>query len=458
MSTENRTNRRARALLLVTGLSLAGVASSSPGDDGGKGKLPDALTEADFALHSAEEVELGRLLFFDKELSGNRNISCATCHHSLTDTGDGLSLPLGEGASGLGVTRATNGNVRERVPRNAPPLFNLGALEVTVMFHDGRVEVDASAPSGFRSPAGDDLPPGLDSALAAQAMFPVTSGTEMAGQPGENPIANAADAGDLAGPEGVWARLAERLQDIPAYVLLFQEAYPDEIQVGSDITFVHAANAIAAFESTAWRSMGSPFDRALRGDRKAMSTAEWKGMKLFYGKAGCASCHSGSLLSDQRFHAVGMPQVGPGKGDGTFGYEDFGRERVTGDAAERHRFRTPMLRNVALTGPWGHAGAFDSLEAVVRHQLDPVRSMAHYDRRQCVLPPDPALDPYDFECLNDPAATLSILLANELTPRWLSDAEVASLVDFLHALTDPHDVDLRSDVPWEVPSGLSVAD
>ena len=77
---------------------------------------------------------LGRLLMFDKILSGNRNISCGTCHHSLTGTGDGLSLPVGEGGAGLGVTRLARhegDSIGERVPRNAPPVFNLGAREIT---------------------------------------------------------------------------------------------------------------------------------------------------------------------------------------------------------------------------------------------------------------------------------------------------------------------------------------
>ncbi len=448
--------RTTPALLLVPALSLAAVAATAPGGGHGKGKRPDPLTDADFPAHAPEKVELGRLLFFDKELSGNRNISCATCHHSLTDTGDGLSLPLGEGAAGLGMARATNGNVHERVPRNAPPVFNLGANEVSVMFHDGRVAVDPSQPSGFLSPAGDDLPSGLDSVLAAQAMFPVTSGAEMAGQPGENSVADAAAAGNLAGAGGVWEQLAQRLQAIPEYVALFQAAYPGEVLSAGDITYVHAANAIAAFEGDAWRASNTPFDRMMRGDRGALGKNQWKGLKLFYGKAGCADCHSGSLFSDEQFHAIAMPQVGPGKGDGVFGYEDFGRERVTGDPADRFRFRTPQLRNVALTGPWGHAGAYDTLEAVVRHHLDPVTAVLTYDREQCQLPPDPLLDPLDFQCLDDPAATSAILQANELPPVSLSDAEVAQLVDFLHALTDPRSLDLRSEVPESVPSGLPV--
>jgi cytochrome c peroxidase len=340
-------------------------------------KLPRPASNRDFydnGAPDAAKVELGKVLFFDKLLSGNRNTSCATCHHSLTDTGDGLSLSVGEGGRGLGVTRDTGTDadaIHERVPRNAPPVFNLGAREFWRMFDDGRVELDPSQPSGFASPAGDDLPDGLDNVLAVQAMFPVTSTTEMAGQAGENTIADAAEPGNLAGPGGVWEQLAMRLQDVPDYVDLFVDVYPD-VNSAADISYVHAANAIAAFEASAWRATNSPFDRYLRGDHQAMSKSAIKGMRLFYGKAKCATCHSGTFQTDHEFYAIAMPQIGPGKGDGVDGHDDFGRERVTLDMLDRYRFRTPTLRNVALTGPWGHDGAYDSLEAIVRHNLNPV--------------------------------------------------------------------------------------
>ena len=156
------------------------------------------------------------------------------------------------------------------MPRNAPPLFNLGAREFTRMFHDGRVEVDPDAALRLPTrPPGDDLPLGLDNVLAVQAMFPVTSATEMAGQPGENPVADAAAAGDLAGPGGVWDQLAERLAAIPTTSSRLHRRAFDDVDTADDITFVHAANAIAAFEAAACRADDSPFDRYLRGDNDA---------------------------------------------------------------------------------------------------------------------------------------------------------------------------------------------
>lgn len=440
-----------------------------------KGKKLSPVADSDYyddGKPLEAKVTLGNFLFFDKELSGNRNISCATCHHPLTDTGDGLSLPIGEGGRGLGVTRDTGTGpdaIHERVPRNAPPVFNLGAREFSVIFHDGRVELDPSHPTGFRNPEGNNLPPGLDNVLAVQAMFPVTSATEMAGQAGENPVADAAAAGKRSGPGGVWDLLAQRLQGKDPgspfydgvnspYLDLFKAAYPGEVNSVEDITYVHAANAIAAFEAVSWRADNSAFDQYLRGDKEAMSKQAQRGMKLFYGKAGCAECHSGKFQTDHDFHAIAMPQIGPGKGVGLGGHDDFGREGVTADPADHRKFRTPTLRNVELTGPWGHDGAYNSLEAVVRHHLNPTASLESYDPAEAVLAPRADLDAIDVLIHNDLPSRADIAAANELSPIPLSDKEIDQLLAFLRALTDRSSIDLRLDVPVNVPSGLPLAE
>jgi len=447
-------NRLLAALVAAT--SLYSIA------DAGQ-RLPDALRDQDFATageRADTRIELGKQLFFDKILSGNLNISCATCHHPFAGTGDGLSLPVGEGANGTGVARNSGigfDAVRERVPRNAPAIFNLGAHEFTTLFHDGRIQPDPESPGGIASPAGAHLPLGLDNALAAQAMFPVTSGTEMAGQPGENPIADAAASGNLAGPDGVWEQLADRLRGIDGYARQFVIAFEDVSQA-ADIRFVHAANAIAAFEAAAWRSDNSPFDKFLRGDRTALSPVQKRGMHLFYGSAGCSGCHGGALQTDHSFHAIAMPQIGPGKGDGPSGREDFGRERVSGDPADRYRFRVPSLRNVALTAPYGHSGAYNTLDAVVYHHLNPLEALENYDRRQTRMPRRPDLDIYDGYAMEDPSIRAAIAAANELPPVELRELDIRALIEFLHALTDTSALDMRSDVPASVPSGLSVAD
>ncbi|OOZ16880.1 cytochrome-c peroxidase [Solemya velum gill symbiont] len=432
--------------------------------------LPLTATAVEFVDNSTPDiakVELGKLLFHDKILSGNKNISCATCHHALADTGDGLSLPIGEGGVGLGVTRDTGTGadaVHERVPRNAPPVFMLGSTEVTRIFHDGRIEVDPTYPSGFKSPAGGDLPNNLENIVAVQAMFPVTSSAEMAGQSGENPVADATSVGNLAGPGGVWELLADRLRAIPEYEARFNAVFGIS---AADITYAHAANAIAAFEIDAWRADNSPWDAYKAGNYQAFSKDEQKGKKLFFGKAGCSECHSGEIFSDMEFHAIAMPQIGPGKGHGIgdidgngVGREDFGRGGETGVQNDMYAFRTPILRNVALTAPYGHAGAYDTLEEVVRHHLDPVASLWAYDcHSQPVMPSRADLDAIDCVVMDSSELVQKIAdAASDYEPVSLSDKQVDRLVAFLHTLTDKGNIDLRSDVPRSVPSGLTLAE
>ncbi len=484
-----------KALLALMTALATGVALGATPD------LPEPVSDSDYyfdAAPRAAKVELGRMLFFDKILSGNKNISCATCHHPAFASADGLALPLGEGPRGLGTERrpgsATMDSVAGRVPRNSPGLFNLGAVEFERLFHDGRVESDPHGyfEGGFVTPAKWKLPDGLDNPLAAQAMFPVTSAMEMAGNKGENPIADAISLNNAAGKGGVWELLARRLQRIPEYVELFSRAYPDLVGQAEDITFVLAANAIAAFESTAFRADNSAFDRYLRGDAQSLSQQQKQGLQLFYGKAGCSDCHSGKFQTDHDFHAIAMPQIGPGKADGRDPsywnetginalVEDFGRGRVTVRPADNYKFRTPSLRNVATTGPWGHAGAYSELEAVVRHHLNPVRSLHVYDPESANLPPLGAVVELtasgsrlsqsfmaetrrerfvlrDTWVQQNDALRQRIADANELGPVELSDREVRALLAFLESLTDPIGRRLGNLVPATVPSGLPVED
>ncbi|NKB90360.1 MAG: c-type cytochrome [Acidobacteria bacterium] len=406
--------------------------------------------------YDTAKVELGRLLFFDELLSGNRNISCATCHHPDNASGDALSLAIGEGGIGIGVGRSTGtgtDRVPARVPRNSPALFNLGARQFGRLFHDGRVAVDGAQDSGFDTPAGDDLPSGLDNVLAAQALFPLTSTVEMAGQRAENKIAKAAARGRLAGNNGVWGRLAKRLRNVPAYVTLFRQVF-DDVDAARDINIVHAANAIAAFEMSALRSDNSPFDRFLRGNQGALSAQARRGMNLFYGQAGCARCHAGPFQTDGRFHSIALPQVGPGTGGGGDGRDDFGRANVTGNVGDRYRFRTPSLRNVELTAPYGHDGAYSTLANMVRHYRDPARELRAYDPNQLILPSRVDLDAEDLVVMSDPARVAAIAASNQARPSRLDNVDVADLVAFLRSLTDPSARDLGALVPDSVPSGL----
>lgn len=461
---------RSRDTTFLTAITVvAGLIAGGPvlGDDGSAPhgpRRPAPAHDREFQQHPPEIVELGRMLFFDKELSGNRNISCATCHSPVVATVDGLSINIGTGARGLSVLRdagnypPTNFDPQSRGARNMTPLFNLGHEQFVRLFWDGRVQIDPGFPQGFATPAGDDLPFGFDSALAALSVFAQTDTQEMLGEVGTNELADA--AANVHPQIGVWDGLAARLGAIPEYVNLFTAAFPE---IGGDpnaITIVHIGNAIGAFQAVAFRSDNSPFDRFLRGDRTAMSPNAIRGMQLFYGRAQCSGCHAGVFQTDHDFHAIGMPQIGPGMGDGPTGHEDFGRGRFTGLEEDRYRFRTPSLRNVALTGPWGHNGAFNSLEGVVRHHFDPVTSLVTYDSSQLVLPARPDLDAIDLIAHQDAVVMLALIDAIEIeSPRVpLSDRDVGHLLDFLHALTDTSAGDLRKSVPKGVPSGLPLAE
>jgi len=446
-------------LLLTSSLLIASLISA-PAFSAQKGKwnLPEPVTDADYPARNIAKEELGKLLFYDKILSGNKNIACASCHHALAASGDGLSLPVGEGGQGLGITRNTGTGadaIHERVPRNAPHVFNLGSYEFTTMFHDGRLAIDATHPTGFITPAGDDFLLGIDSPVAAQAMFPVTSGAEMAGQGNENDVSI---ANTEEGVRGVWRVLTKRVTDIPEYLAMIFDVYPNLSGDKSQVDFTHIANAIGAYETVAFRADNSPFDRYLRGDWNAMSSNAEEGMKIFNTKAKCIMCHSGKFQTDEQYYSVGIPQIGSGKGDGLNGQDDFGREQFTGDSADRYRFRTPTLRNVAITGPWGHDGAYNTLEGIVRHHLDPVNSLNYYDTNQAVLPSKSDLDPTDFVVHNNEASRSALASSIELDQINLSEEEFANLMEFLHALTDTSSLDLRSTVPSKVPSGLTLAD
>jgi cytochrome c peroxidase len=418
-------------------------------------RLPDALTDADFAPVDRAEAELGQLLFYDAILSGNRTVSCATCHHPRFATGDGMSLGLGDGGVGLGPERVADGDnlPEQRIPRNSPPLFNLGAHEMTVLFADGRIEADPSRPSGLRTPLEEEMVGGFASLLSAQTMFPVLSPDEMAGHYGENDVSIAVRQGRLTGEGGAWDILSARVAAIPAYARAFADISP-EIAAGRPIDFTDISDAIAAFVAFEWRSDTSPFDAYLR-DGTPLPEAAMRGMALFYGEADCASCHSGPLLTDHGFHAMGAPQIGPGKSERFESHQrDIGRMRVTGRAEDAYAFRTPSLRNVTRTGPWGHAGAHSDLAAFLRDHAAPGAALEGY-ALQAVLPTLPGAAP-DDAILADPAERSAIAAAVSVADRPLDEADVADLMAFLAALEDPVALTGRLGVPDAVPSGLPV--
>jgi cytochrome c peroxidase len=450
----SRSRRFGQGLLAICGAVLLAIIAVPAALAGTDGRVPPPpLTNADFHDFDPALAEIGRLLFYDPILSGNRNISCGTCHHHDLATGDGLALGVGEGGEGLGAKRTTGRGdalIEKRVPRNASPMFNLGLREIRVLFHDGRLSVDDIFGNGFNSPAEEYLPTGLKGILAAQALFPLTSETEMAGNPEENKVAGAA----YDRIDHVWPLLMERVWGIPAYVDLFQQADPS-IERAGDLTIAHVANALGDFINSEWRVTDSPFDRYLAGDSTALMPQARSGMELFYGKAGCSSCHSGQMMSDQGFHALALPHFGPGRTRVFDPYvRDVGRMAESNRLEDAYRFRTPMLRNVALTGPWGHNGAYATLEGIVRHHLDPVAGFENWQPDLVQLPADARLGPMDFIAFEDSRERARLKARIDIAPVALADAEVAELIAFLHALTG--NAKGRLGRPETVPSGLPV--
>ena len=243
----------------------------------------------------------------------------------------------------------------------------------------------------------------------------------------------------------IWETITERLLSIDGYETLFTAAFPEV--PASELGFQHAATAIAAYEADAFAFAATPWDGYLAGDDGALTMAAKRGAILFFGDAGCSLCHSGTLLTDQGFHNVAVPQLGPGKGEEA--PADLGRARVSGDPADTCAFRTPPLRNVALTGPWMHDGAYTTLESAARHMAGPVSALRNYD--PVVLRPD--LQHAVLSGSQQVDLILATLDPFVAVDRELSDGEVQDLLAFLTALTDPAATDLSDLMPESVPSG-----
>jgi len=384
-------------------------------------------------------LRLGQALFFDKILSGNRDIGCSTCHNPVYHTSDLLMLSIGTGGHRPGGSRQLGTGAF--TTRHATDLFNRGQPEWRALMWDGRVTM---GPGGLETPLGTALPAGLSGPLAAQLLLPLAARVEMRGD-GANELAAIPDSE----PGLVFAAIMARLRSITGYDTLFAAAYP--LVSPESLSIVHVANAIAAFVADRWDAANSPFDRYLAGDKQALTETERRGAELFFGRARCAACHRGPLLTDQQFHNTGVPLLGPGLPGGG---RDVGRAAVTARTEDRYRFRTPPLRNVSLTSPYMHNGSLRSLEDVIRHYRGVAAALAGFD----TMTVDPRLRPtLDRSAvgMEDLLATLDSILAGGLP---LADHEIADLAAFLKSLTDPASGVLLGDVPPSVPSGLSVFD
>jgi cytochrome c peroxidase len=392
------------------------------------------------------QVELGRALFFDKILSGNRDISCATCHPPAGVMADGLSLSIGTGGTGSGPAR-TLGAGKQFEPRNVPTLLNVGFLAPgQAVFWDGRVRVDFSG--HMITPAGAALPPEVTDVLVAQAMFPVANRVEMRGETGDlDRFGNANELAAFADTDfpGIWNAIMQRLLAIPDYEAKFNAAFPGVAT--SALGFQHAAMAIAAFEKQELTRINSPLDRYFAGDTAALTIQQKRGGVLFSSpELHCTACHEGALLGGGQFQDTGAPQMGPG----------VGAAAPLDAGAGSFAFRVAPLRNVELTAPYMHSGAYATLENAVRHYNEVVSAQQNFDVSQLA----PVFQPLHHGDTATIAAVSAATSGAPLpAPGALADSDkVADIVAFLKSLTDPSARNLSSLVPASVPSGLPIAD
>ncbi len=272
----------------------------------------DALPIPESNEFSEKKIELGRLLFYDPILSGNNQVSCASCHiqdKAFTD-GDALTR---KGVSGKALLRHT------------PALINLAWMPG--LFWEGgakNIESLALGPIGHPDEMNQDI-------------------VELIGELNEDGI----------------------------YPSLFQSAFnKDEIQL------THVLKALAQFQRTLI-SGNSRYDKYIRNEEGvALSMQELIGLTLY--KDHCSSCHSGFLFTDNAFHNNGIDSSW---NDFSNEYIFTGRYRITFDSSDLGKFKTPTLRNVALTAPFMHDGRFGSLKEVLDHYSSQVKYSPSLDRQ-----------------------------------------------------------------------------
>lgn len=387
-----------------------------------------------------------------------------------------------------------------RNQRRTPPMVN-AALYPALMWN-GRFNsrsgdpFDNSQGFGFPLPEGDtrfsfanDVTHHETQLLQAQGQMPPTEVTEAAGFTGTCPngvpdptlgpaFCQFDDGKGLTVPlpntsgsrnDPIRHKVLRILNANLAYRQLFGEVFP-EVQAGAPIDFYMFGKAIAEFEFTQVYA-DAPVDKFARGDRGAMTTSQKRGALLFFGKAGCVQCHAVSgrsvvgesfeMFSDFPERVIGVPQIAPSFGvglgdvifDGPGRNQDFGLEQVTVNPADRYKFRTAPLRNLAVSAGFFHNGAYTRLEDAIRHHLNVYESARSYDPVKAGLPPDLT---HHVGPIEPVLKRLDPLLKNSIL---LNDDEFNDLVSFVRdGLLDERakPENLCKLVPARVPSGLPV--
>ena len=431
-------------------------------------------------------ADLGRLIYFDNIQGLHDDNSCAACHAPAFGFGDTGSIAIGTQNNNVVGPRRTG----PRNQRKAPPVINSAFFPKLML--NSRFKAVSGDP--FDNSLGFEFPPPegttrfpphhpkIKTLLAAQGHIPQTELTEMAGFTGTaGTIAPEFDQFDdgfgsalpAAAPDGfrnepIRDDVLARFNASPEYRDLFRHVFRHESKHGDDerIQFQMIARAIAEFQ-TSLTFANAPIDRFARGEHSAMTTAQKRGALLFFGKAGCVSCHatagqSNEMFSDFENHVLGVPQIAPvfGAGTGNVKFdgpgsdEDFGAEQVTGNPADRYKFRSSPLRNIAVQPAFFHNGAFIRLEDAIRHHLDPEASALHYDPHAAGVDSDLALR------VGPVQPVLDRLDPRVRQPLALTSREFSDLVAFVRGgLLDPRAKPsvLCSLVPRSVPSGRPVA-
>ena len=430
-------------------------------------------------------AKVGQMLWFDTVTGLHDDNTCAGCHAPAFGFGDSQSIAIGIQSNSI-VGRGRSGPFNQR---RSPKAINI-AFYPALMWN-GRF----SAPSGdpfdnslgflFPTPEGSlKFAPGdpiIKHLAQAQAHMPPTETTEVAGFTGTKntpfslgpgfDIFDDGKGSPLPPPDQSGYRndpirkvVLDRLNSIPAYRQLFGAAFP-EVSAGGPIDFSMFGRAIAEFDFTLTFA-DAPIDQFARGNKSAMSHSEKRGALLFFGAANCVSCHavsgpSNEMFSDFQEHNIAVPQIAPvygvGKGnvifDGPNEDEDFGLEQVTGNPADRYRFRTAPLRNVAVQPAFFHNGSFTRLEDAVRHHLNaydsalnynPVRAKVRQELTYRTAPMSPVLTSVDP------------LLAPS---RKLSEDEIDDLIQFVRMGLLDRRVNAKAMcglIPASVPSGRTL--
>ncbi|MGH2623462.1 MAG: cytochrome-c peroxidase, partial [Sphingobacterium sp.] len=272
-----------------------------------------------------QKVELGRLLFYDPILSGNKDVSCASCHHPEFGYAESLPLSIGVGGIGLGENRYfTKPGEYPFTQRNSQTLLNTS--------YNGIDQYGQYEPE--HAPMFWDL---RAEGLEGQAIHPIKQLEEMRGSSWQQ--------------ETITAEIVSRLNANSEYRGLFTKAFV----VGDIITEKLLFKALGSFQRSLIAN-NSKFDQYIRGDEEAMTSTEKKGMKLFIA-VGCAGCHNGPMLSDFKPHVLGAP-------DNEF------VAKIDSGYQKRFAFRTPSLRNLRFTAPYMHSGKIESLRSVLMFYED----------------------------------------------------------------------------------------